>query len=394
VFFDDTGAATRMSGSIQDIHERRTAQAELKERSEQMGAIFSLSPEGFVSFDAAGHVSYASPAFEQLTGLPAQAVLGMDEAQLLQALMKHADKPMAVSSFHELPRTGQLALPGATASQDQRTVIDMKAPARPMLELSLHQGRGNVSKMLHLRDVTHETELDRMKSAFMSMAAHELRTPMASIFGFTELMLTRDLKPERQKEMLERILRQSEVMISIINELLDLARIEARQGRDFRHQATDLVSIVQALVQDYQPPTGRTSPVVVAPTAALRRVWVDPQAAQQVVLNVVSNAFKYSPQGGEVTIEFLPDADGRTRCGVRVKDQGIGMTPEQLARVGERFYRADKSGNIPGTGLGMSIVRETLALMGGSMHIDSHEGQGTTVTLWFPVVREALALPV
>jgi PAS domain S-box-containing protein len=388
VFFDDQGVATRMSGAIQDIHERRMAQAELKERSEQMGAIFSLTPEGFVSFDDLGNVSYASPAFAPLTGLAPDSVLGMSEAELVAALMAHAVKPVAAQHFDDLPRTRTLALPGSTGPQEQRTVIEMKAPARPMLELSLHRGHGTVSKMLHLRDVTHETELDRMKSAFMSMAAHELRTPMASIFGFTELLLSRDLKPEKQKDMLGRIQRQSEVMISIINELLDLARIEARQGRDFRHEPCDLLNLVHALVMDYQPPAGRSAPVVQAPTGPLQPVWVDAQATQQALLNVVSNAFKYSPQGGQVTIELLADEQRAHRCGVRVRDQGIGMTPEQLARVGERFYRVDKSGNIPGTGLGMSIVRETLDLMGGSVAIESRQGEGTTVTLWFPVAPE------
>jgi signal transduction histidine kinase len=128
--------------------------------------------------------------------------------------------------------------------------------------------------------------------------------------------------------------------------------------------------------------------VVQAATGPLQPVWVDAQATQQALLNVVSNAFKYSPQGGQVTIELLADEQRAHRCGVRVRDQGIGMTPEQLARVGERFYRVDKSGNIPGTGLGMSIVRETLDLMGGSVAIESRQGEGTTVTLWFPVAPE------
>ena len=103
------------------------------------------------------------------------------------------------------------------------------------------------------------------------------------------------------------------------------------------------------------------------------------------VLNVLTNAYKYSPRGGDVTIELHTPTEAAGLCGVTIRDQGIGMTPEQLSRVGERFYRADKSGNIPGTGLGMAIVTGSLALMGGSLEIDSTLGEGTAVTMWFPL---------
>ena len=105
---------------------------------------------------------------------------------------------------------------------------------------------------------------------------------------------------------------------------------------------------------------------------------------QQAVLNILSNAYKYSPDGGPVQVHNVlaePDA-GRHRFGVQIEDQGMGLSPEHLARLGERFFRADKSGSIPGTGLGVSIVKELMELMGGRMQVDSELGKGTTVTLW------------
>jgi signal transduction histidine kinase len=109
---------------------------------------------------------------------------------------------------------------------------------------------------------------------------------------------------------------------------------------------------------------------------------------QQAITNLLSNAYKYSPAGGEVGIGFVTEADtDRRRVGIVVRDQGIGMTPAQLARVCERFYRADTSGKILGTGLGMSIVKEIVELHGGELELASTVGAGTTVTIWLPVAE-------
>ena len=379
VHCDEHGFAHRMAGSLQDIHDMRLAQERLAEQTHHMAAIFSLTPDAFVSFDSQGFITYASPAFEHLTSVRGETVLGWSEEVLLAQLNEMSSEPLSAETraalHHEAPQLERVLLPMSTAGNK-------------LLELSVQRGTGaSVSQVMHLRDVTRETELERMKAEFLSMAAHELRTPMASIYGFTELLLTRaDLKPEKQRELLQRVFRQSEVMVSIINELLDLARIEARRGKDLKLLSLDVVDLVCEVVRDHQVPEQRNPPRVTQPEAPL---WVrgDVQKTRQSVLNVLSNAYKYSPNGGDVEISFAvePAQDGSPpRTGVRIRDHGVGLTPEQLARVGERFYRADKSGRIPGTGLGMSIVQEFLKLMGGTLAVESVHGEGTTVTLWLP----------
>ena len=106
----------------------------------------------------------------------------------------------------------------------------------------------------------------------------------------------------------------------------------------------------------------------------------------QVLLNILSNAYKYSPQGGDVVVRYCTESSAETpsRVGVEVQDQGIGMTAEQVLRVCERFYRADSSGQISGTGLGMSIVKEIVDLHGGDVEVQSQPGVGTTVRVWLP----------
>jgi signal transduction histidine kinase len=279
-------------------------------------------------------------------------------------------------------REGEAELP---AVRTRHGLIELAGPGNRVLEVGLRLSQAeNVSQILYLRDVTHETEVDRMKSEFLSTAAHELRTPMASIYGYSELLLMSDFDENERKEMLSTIFRQSELMASIINELLDLARIEARRGKDFVLERLALQELVSEAVAGYKLPDGRDAPLVQASSEALL-VRVDRKKIQQALLNVLSNAYKYSPRGGAISVSFLQEVHHSVgRFGIEVRDHGIGMRPEELARVFERFYRADSTGKIPGTGLGMSIVREIVEIHGGEVNVASQLGEGTTVTIWLP----------
>jgi signal transduction histidine kinase len=223
-----------------------------------------------------------------------------------------------------------------------------------------------------------------MKSQFLEMAAHELRTPMTSVLGYAEVLLAQEFDRETQHELLETIHRQSQVMTSIINELLDLVRIDSRRGQDFTVVTVDLLELVDGAVSAFKPATGRVSPVIHRTDIRLR-VSCDRRKLGQVVTNLLSNAYKYSPGGGEVSISFRVELNGgRRSLGVEVRDHGIGMTAEQQARCFERFYRADVSGKIPGTGMGLCIVKEIMELHDGRIDLESAIGQGTTVTIWLP----------
>lgn len=401
VYFDERGRPYRMAGSLQDVHERHLAQDALNEYSARLSAVLRLSPDGFVSFGGDGRVTYASPAVEVLTGLAEAAVVGRDETAFLGLLLERSTRGGGGLDFEALRALGGSELGGVRVGRD-KAVLEMAQSPRRVLELGLSRGEGDVvSKVLYLRDITRESELDRMKSDFLSMAAHELRTPMSSIYGFTELLLTRDYPTDKRQDLLGRIHRQSESMMHILGELLDLARLEARRGADFTMVPLDLAAVVGEVLHDFSPPLQRAAPALVNVVAAqAMEVRADRQKLKQALLNLLSNAYKYSPQGGAVSVGFervaAVDAAGgewrgerQSEFGVRVSDQGIGMTPEQLAHVGERFYRADKSGSIPGTGLGVSIVNEIAELMGGRLEIRSEVGRGTQVTLWLP----ALAAP-
>ncbi|TRZ93200.1 MAG: hypothetical protein D4R84_10905 [Rhodocyclaceae bacterium] len=357
----------------------------IEDRNAQLNALFALSPDGFIGFDGGHRVKYASPAFSSLTGLTEDDVVGLNETEFSATL---ADRCLPSARFGAIDALLQREDP-PPGGKPRRQLIELSGPGDRVLEVGLRlAGAGTVSQILYFRDVTYEAEVDRMKSEFLSTAAHELRTPMASIYGFAEVLLMQEHDEPTRRELLTIIYQQSVLMADVINELLDIARIEARRDKDFALVTMAAEQLVTEAISHYKFPAGREAPRVGA--AAPLFVSVDRSKIQQVLTNLLSNAYKYSPNGGEVGIDFLTASeDGKPWVGVAVRDHGMGMTPEQLARVCERFHRADTSGRIPGTGLGMSIAKEIIELLGGELEFASKVGAGTTVTIWLPAISAA-----
>jgi signal transduction histidine kinase len=365
-----------------EVDIRQHAQLEIEERNEQLNTIFNLSPDGFVSFDGQRRVKYISPAFTQLTGASGEQLTGLDERDFSAWLAQRCTPAAPFGGVLELRTKVNAGMP------DLREVIEVAAPQKRVLQVGMRcSATTQVSQILYLRDVTHETEVDHMKSEFLSTAAHELRTPMASILGFAEVLLKDHYDAPTQHEFLTIIYRQSQLMANILNELLDLAIIEARRDKDFSYTRVDLQELVVDLVKGYPLPSGRAALVLELPAQPLF-VMADVGKLRQALLNVVSNAYKYSPGGGAVQLKAWSNHVEVTAAEVciEITDHGIGMTPAQLERVCERFYRADASGKISGTGLGMSIVQEIITLHHGQLSFDSTPGQGTHVRLRLPAL--------
>jgi signal transduction histidine kinase len=378
--------------------EAEFAKFQAEDRTEQLNAIFELSPDGFVTFDAAGRVKYMNPAFTRISGLPTAEIIGLDEADFSARLAREC---IGTARFQGIAALREIKKLGAGESSYHPQQIELTGVGNCVLEVVLRESQAStVSQILYFRDITHETEIDRMKSEFLATAAHELRTPMSSIYGFAELLVEREFSAAEQREYLGIIFRQSQLMANIINELLDLARIEARRGQDFVITRIDPRILMQEIVTGFKTSEGRLPPELQAGEIPLQ-VDADRSKLIQAITNVLSNAYKYSPGGGAVAVEFIaPTIEAQSlsnertsRVGIRITDQGIGMTPEQLACVCERFYRADASGKIPGTGLGMSIVKEIVELHGGELNITSTIGAGTTVTIWLPGSTQPPAEP-
>ena len=384
-------AATRLNQQRQTIaatlDQLRQQQLELQDSNLKLGAIFELSPDGLLLFDGDALVRFANPAFFRLTGLAPAAVVGCDQAALESQLGMLCAEPAlwaGLAPYFEQPSDN-----GQGGDPIRGRLLALSAPRPSVLAVLGRQAGGahSVVRLLYLRDVTHETEVDRLKSEFVSTAAHELRTPIASIHGFTELLRMREYPTERRQQILETIYRNSAAMIRIVNDLLDLSRLEAQRGKDFLRERGDLGEFLRLSLADHAPPPGRDAPVAPVELGPLP-AWFDRGKIAQVLGNMLGNAYKYSPAGGAVQVQLLREnpSGAAGRVGFSVTDVGIGMTPAQVARIFERFYRADPSGAILGTGLGMSIAKEIVNLHGGNLTVTSAPGEGTCVSVWLPAV--------
>lgn len=366
-----------VAGVLSDLEAQKCVEAALQHSNMERDAILRLGPDGFVFVDDAGCISFVNPAFVEMTGLQPEDVVGETLAALDQMLGIEGSGVRGFAQAVDDGGDGLLQLEGPP-----------KVVIRWLLRVLPDAGGGVHGRVVYLRDITRESEIDRMKSDFLSTAAHELRTPMSSIFGFSELLLSREFDAASQRDLLERIHRQTKNLINLVNELLDLSRIEARGGKSFKMQVQDLTPVVlNALAAQYVP--AETHRLEFDWPKKLPKARIDGEKFQQCVINVLSNAIKYSPKGGTVRVSAAHRGEGPAeRLGVAIADPGLGMTPEQKSRIFERFYRADPSGSILGTGLGMSLVKEYMNIFGGEVEVESEVGQGTRVTLWLPVIHE------
>jgi signal transduction histidine kinase len=338
---------------------RVAAEARLTERNEELSTILSLSPDGIVSFDAVGRVTETNPAFLALTCWPRAALIGITRGAFWAKLAELGSCPE--------PQPG-------TASQ-----LRLQRPRPAVLECRV-VGTPAAAQVAYFRDVTRADELDRAKSRFVATAAHELRTPIAVIAGYAELLQATDPPAGQRGEILATMRRHGDQIAGIVSELLDLARIEARAGRDFTMIRQPIAPAVSRYIESFRVGEYARVPTL-AGDIGEAEAFVDADKFCQALSNVIANACKYSPAESPIAVRLVATGDD---IGVCVEDYGEGMDEETQRRIFEHFYRAETTVDVAGTGLGMSIVKEILDIHGGRVEIESAPGAGTRVTLWLP----------
>ena len=370
-----SGEVTGVIGIGQDITEldqyRTSIEKSYDERSRELNEVFKLSPDGFVFFDSNNQIVISNPAFWTMTALEEKDLLGLSEEEFIQIM----GKLMAKESFAVFNQF--LEQPG------RNTILNLDEPSFKVLgfttRLLVDNQKLTRGKILYFKDITSEAEVDRMKSEFLSTAAHELRTPLASILGFSELLLMRSYTKEQENEMVNTIYSQSTALKRLLDDLLDLARIEARAAKVVNKVTADLGSIVENSIRTIEGinPNWHVAFHKIGSDFTLK---CDIEMLQRAVVNVINNAFKYSPVYPKVVVS-LEEKEDSSGYMISTTDNGIGMSEDQVNNLGTRFWRADDSGSIPGTGLGVALVMEILDLHDGYMVAESSLGNGTTVTI-------------
>jgi two-component system phosphate regulon sensor histidine kinase PhoR len=236
-----------------------------------------------------------------------------------------------------------------------------------------------------LHDLTALRQLERVRTEFVANVSHELRTPLTAIQGYLETLLSGALdEPENARRFLEIVLRQSERLGRLLNDLTDLSNIELGKVT-LRREPLALDEVVSAVLGMIGPRATRSRVRVTADVPAeLPAVMADRDRLAQILINLVDNAVKYTPEGGSVTVTARAAGDGMVE--VVVADTGIGIPAADLPRITERFYRVDKarSRELGGTGLGLAIVKHLVLAHGGELRIESPQQQGTIVRFTLP----------
>ena len=230
---------------------------------------------------------------------------------------------------------------------------------------------------------------NRAKTEFVSFVAHELRTPMTSIRGYADMLLKGMFGPlpEQQAQFVETIHNNVERMQILVSDLQDVSRIETGMLR-MAMQPSALADALESALQATQGQIeARSQQLTVEMPDDLPLVHADPSRLTQILINLLSNAYKYTPEGGDIRVQ-VSLRDGYVHCAV--SDTGIGISPEDLAKLFTKFFRSEDSAvrEMPGTGLGLCIVKSIVELQGGEMEVESQVGEGTTFTFTVPVAQE------
>jgi PAS domain S-box-containing protein len=370
---------------LKDISRRKKAEeslslalAEAEASHAQVSAILRSVVDGLIVTDTSQRIILMNRATEKLFGVgsqrsfhkPIQALIANQLIQ--QYLVNQLECPV-------LDRTAEFEMNRAEDG-DLRTIQVRSA--------QVYSKEGEVKGLItSLHDVTETRNVEKIKNEFISTAAHELNTPLASIMGFTELLVDSDtfggFDEEQRREFLSEILEKTDVLARIVGDLLDLSRMETGHAMPLQQNMENLNETISKAVRLYQANRNEHKLEIKLEGSADTEIFIDQQRIIQVVENLISNAVKYSSPGSIITIATALNSH---KALIKVQDQGVGMTDEQIARVFDKFYRADPSNHaINGLGMGMSIVQNIIHAHDGTINILSTPGEGTTVTVMLPI---------
>lgn len=355
------------------LHQRDTSAWQ----TDMLGAMADANPDAALLIDPLSEISWANAAYCAMLGEEREELIGRDFGPVLQEWVRCCEDPDQAFGF----LSGALDQP---EFEGRSEVVVLEPERRDLLVLTLpvrNRHGGLMGRLIVYRDVTQERAIDRLKSEMLSTVSHEIRTPLAAIYGFTELLLSGRMQGADAEASLQMIYRESRRLNDLVSDFLDVQRLE--RGREVFHwEWTDLEQVIQGCLQRPWPDAEgrlRFERVGEVPT-----VWADEVRLAQVVENLISNALKYSPDGGLVEVA-LRASDGRVR--VEVADRGLGVPDEAREQIFTRFYRVDQADRkaIRGTGLGLAIAAGVVTAHHGEIGVLERPGGGSVFWFELPV---------
>ena len=373
---DATELSERVAGlqeSLASVNRKMAETAlQLAEERQKLNAVTASLGEGMLVLDTEQRITQAGGTAEKLLGLSKEALLGKTLAEVLPKL--HAR--IASESLED--RGSQ---PLSQLVKDVRFNHAGKV-LRANLAPIVDSERRDLGTVIIFEDFTRLAEIDRIKSELISIVSHELRTPLSSIKGYLDLLLEADTGSinETQHEYLSIAKANAERLVDMLDVMLDIERIEA--GRlQIGREPVDLTYVGHYVYSAFRPQAGEKR-------IELRRQFQDGLMVQadldrviQILSNLVSNAIKYTPPGGQVIIRTRGTAEQAT---LEVVDTGLGISADEQKRLFDKFYRVPSSTSVKGAGLGLSITKHLVEAHGGTITVSSRQGKGSTFSVVLP----------
>jgi PAS domain S-box-containing protein len=369
-FADQAAIAVRNAELYQQVSDERRA----------LSAIIENSAEGVMILDAAGQVQVFNRALAHMTGWDAEGALGRPAGEVL-GLRDRQEQPIPLPQ----PPTRR------TSAAEARTYVEGDVVRRggPPLTVGvtatpLYDEEGTLARViLNVVDITRFRQAEELKSTFVSVISHELKTPVALVKGYAETLLREDADWDREtmQESLAVIAEEADHLTHLIDSLLEASRIQAG-GLKLEPTDVHLPRLAEKVVDGFRTQTDIHTFELDFPTG-FPPVWGDPERLREVLSNLVSNAVKYSPEGGTVWIGGRIDQTGVT---VYVADQGIGIPAEEQGRIFDRFHRVDSGlhRRTEGAGLGLYLVKAIVEAHGGRVWVESAPGRGSIFIFTLP----------
>ena len=388
--------AWRISAILQDVTQLRLAEEAARQGQDYLRNVLESVSDIIAIIGENGKLIFVNAAITPVLGYTAEEVIGRNVFELLHPDDFGAGHAAMLQGTSEngtnVPAI--LRLRSATNTYPELEIVGRNMTDSPLVRGLVVVARDVTQRRRieeAMRQAKEEAEMaNAAKSSFVANMSHELRTPLNAIIGFSELMQQQLLGPlgdERYVGYADDIHRSGTHLLELINDILDLSKIEA--GKDtLAEQTVDVAECIQACLRLLG---GRSDSancdIVVRNDAADVRLFADKRKVKQIILNLLSNAVKFTLNGGQITVACNLVDDGGFR--IVVRDQGIGMNPEDIKRALRPFSQVDNSEakSFQGAGLGLSISRALVRLHGGTLWIDSQPGHGTSVEVIFPPER-------
>lgn len=357
---------------LEDVDEARQKAEEEKNKTISIIANFA---DGLLIFDQKNNIFLVNPRAEEFIGLKGEELTGKS----ISSLAKNA-------FFGELAKTTSPKLENIFREEVKiRDNLVLEITTVPVIEQEQ-----KIGMMLILHDVTREKMTEKMKTEFVSLSAHQLRTPLSAIKWTLRMLLDEDMGKisKKQRDFIERTYVSNERMISLINELLNITRIE--EGRYlFKVSPCDIMPVIEGVIKIYKEDVAKGKDlkiefVKLAPKVP--KIMADVEKIQLAFQNILDNSVKYNKIGGKITVSLGYE---NNELKISVQDQGIGIPKEQQERVFTKFFRASNAmvKDTEGSGLGLFITKNIIEAHGGKIWLESEEGKGSTFSFSLPVKK-------